>query len=379
MVAGAEAPVPEDQVAEEPRPATAPPPVADQAPHDAEVSEEQRPATACSKPRKKVQCGINVCLTSATPVRGDAARSHHLSKKISTRYAEEVKAAENLRRSKFVSLAEVNRGQPQKEPDAREVVREFVRDLDDVQKSQVLGSGAYDALVESDGFQKKLQYLRDHAQTGSSVEKYGDDGQYEGEFLHGMRHGKGRHTWRSQGQGNAEMCDEYDGEWKWDKRHGKGVLKKGDGSHCVGEWQDGKEHGFCTIKNAGGIVVFQGDYRNGKRNGVGRQLFENGDIYDGGWSDGKLSDRGTYFFSNGDKLYGHWEKGKYHGVGHFHHADGSVSRRHYNNGVLQDAQDGAKAEAEVHSPLRFGKSLQRKHMQKQTLNADFPLQNFRPP
>merc|ERR1719160_190410 len=66
-------------------------------------------------------------------------------------------------------------------------------------------------------FQKRMQFLRDRAKTGQFIEQYGDEGYYEGEFLYGMRHGQGKHFFRSQ---------VYEGEWKWDMRHGESRLYK---------------------------------------------------------------------------------------------------------------------------------------------------------
>jgi hypothetical protein len=232
------------------------------------------------------------------------------------------------------------------------------QDLDKTLKDRCQG---WDGLLGNEVWQKRLQFLHDHARTGHYVELYGSDGQYDGDFLNGMRHGKGKHTFR------GEL---YDGEWKWDKRHGWGKLTTTEGTVISGEWKEDHEHGFITIVDRKGPIVDEGEFRNGKRQGLGRQIFESGDMYDGGWCEGKLDDRGVYYFANGDKLYGMWKKGIYHGVGVFHYADGSISRRTYEDGKLMSVQDYD------HASQQFGRTLRREHMQKHTQDKEFPKDIF---
>jgi len=223
------------------------------------------------------------------------------------------------------------------------------------------GAGSWDKLMGSDGFQKKLNFLTSTARTGHFVEEYGADGRFEGDFLYGMRHGKGTHTFRGE---------VYEGDWKWDQRHGFGTFTAADGSQIKGDWEAGKPHGYTTMVDKNGNTVYEGEYKNGKRHGLGRQVFESGDTYDGGWHEGKLHDRGVYYFASGDKLLGHWAHGKYDGIGVFHYKDGSVSRRVYKDGILMSVQDYEQASK------RFGRSITREGMQKHTAHAEFPKDVF---
>lgn len=298
--------------------------------------------------------------TSPGKHKGPASVNPEVSNKICGRYHDAVKTSEQERKSLYVPLDQ----QDQIGPDERELARMVHDDLDTVLGR--IGQGStkdkgWDTLVTSDSFQKRIQFLVGHARTGHFIEQYGTQGRYDGEFLYGMRHGKGSHEFRGE---------IYEGEWKWDYRHGWGTLSLGDGSKITGEWQSGKPHGFTTIIDTKGTVVYEGEFKEGKRHGLGRQLFESGDMYDGGWNQGRLHDRGVYYFTNGDKLYGMWREGLYDGIGVFHYSDGSISRRVYKDGLLMSVQDYE------YSSQRFGKTLTRDGMQKHTRDKEFPKEVF---
>jgi len=281
-----------------------------------------------------------------------------LAKRIGKKYEKQVLAAEKLR---------INRLQPWSKteivpPDELTTVRNLKKDLDRVMRKacaeNLTSASDYDKLVQTDKFQKSLQSITSgDPRTGTFVEDYGEDAKYEGEFLHGQRHGKGTYKFRGE---------TYEGEWKWDQRHGFGTFTQKDGTQLRGNWEGGKPHGFMTVIDPKGTILYEGEYQKGKRHGLGRQLFDSGDMYDGGWKDGKLHDRGVYYFTNGDKLYGHWADGVYDGVGFFHYVDGSVSRRVYSKGRIMSVQDYG------HDKQRFGRDLHREGMHKHTAHDEFP-------
>merc|ERR1719203_233909 len=168
--------------------------------------------------------------TSVGPPGSPAGRplDPDISGRITKKYAHSVKDAEVQRHAVFVPLDQ----RAQLLPDERTVARTVKSHLDTALKQSTGelagGKGCWDTAVGQDKFQKELQFLCGHARTGQYIEQYGVDGHYDGEFLYGMRHGKGLHEFR------GEL---YDGEWKWDQRHGWGQLTLSDGSQVKGEWQ----------------------------------------------------------------------------------------------------------------------------------------------
>lgn len=63
--------------------------------------------------------------------------------------------------------------------------------------------------------------------SGKHVEKY-ENGVYDGEFVNGKRHGKGKYKWADGA--------EYDGDWKDGNMDGKGRKKWADGNMYNGDW-----------------------------------------------------------------------------------------------------------------------------------------------
>jgi len=299
----------------------------------------------------------------ATPRDAAMDQSLAVTDKISRKYAEHVKEAEQKRLERLAPL-NLPGSVP---PDERELMKSMKGELDVVLSKVGMEPGAehlphgWDALEKNSDFQKTIQHLAQHGRTGEFIEQYGRDGRYEGKFLHGMRYGQGVHEFRGE---------VYEGEWKWDNRHGYGTLTMKDGSKVKGQWSKGKPHGLVTITDAQDNIVYEGEFQNGKRHGLGRQVFENGEKYDGGWKDGRLHDRGVYHFSNGDKLYGMWSDGLYDGIGVFHYTDGSISRRVYKKGLLMSVQDYEG------TSQRFGRTLTRQGMQRHTGDKEFPREVF---
>eukprot|EP00434_Breviolum_minutum_P024203 symbB.v1.2.021370.t1/scaffold1843.1/size100617/6 len=278
------------------------------------------------------KAGEAIAKESATP------RRRFLTKRITRRYKAEVEKSEKERLQRYIRLEQ----QVKIMPDQYQMARSVKNELENVQKK-----------AGSEDMKKRLEFLSWYATNGESKEELTDDGCYEGEFLYGMRHGKGKHTYQGQ---------VYDGNWLWGQRHGSGVCTQYDGTKMLGTWKDGKLEGSVTILGKTGEKQFEGEFKAGKRDGFGQQVFSNGDMYAGGWKDGVMHDRGVYHFANGDYLEG----GRYHGAAYFHGADGSVSRRVYENGVLLKCQDYFL------ESQKFSKEMNREVMQKHTALWEYP-------
>lgn len=341
-----------------------------------EVSPEPQsiqPVAASAKlsPSKKKNTGKTLSILGSNLASGsDAGGGQHPcsptsgknSRAIAQRYAYEVKELDRNRKLGHLPMQQ----QTDIKPTGLDMARDMRAELHDLTSASggahlVAKGVGWDAIMGNDSFQKRLHFLQDYARTGNFKEQYGEDSMYEGEFMHGMRHGKGRYEFRKE---------IYDGEWKWDHRHGWGSLTCSDGTTMKGDFQNGRPHGFVSVVNQKGIMVYEGEFKDGKRHGLGRQVFDSGDSYDGGWQNGRLHDRGRYCFKNGDRLDGMWQEGVYHGVGMFHYADGSISRREYNNGKLMLVQDCQRSANKLGK--EFGKVFTRDGMQKHTHDQDFP-------
>ncbi len=115
-------------------------------------------------------------------------------------------------------------------------------------------------IVNYDGEQDEItgQY------TGLAVAKLDNDCIYEGNFVKGLFHGKGKFTW-SDGV-------IYEGEFYRNQMQGQGTYYYTDGSVYVGAVKDGKRHGQGKLTNSGG-QIYDGAWQEGQRHGVGKMFY----------------------------------------------------------------------------------------------------------
>ena len=90
-----------------------------------------------------------------------------------------------------------------------------------------------------------------------------------------LRVGKGRYTY-------SNNFFQYNGEWKNGKKDGTGYLLMRDGSKYHGEWKDGEMTGQgCRFWTDG--TFYEGYWLNGEKHGYGEITYSNGDQYKGDW------------------------------------------------------------------------------------------------
>ena len=87
-----------------------------------------------------------------------------------------------------------------------------------------------------------------------------------------------------------------------------------DGSTYKGEILEGKMEGkgaFVSAKNQDNqILKYNGDFKNGKFDGVGILKFYNGDNYNGDFFEGVMHGKGKLEYKNGSVYEGLFVKGK---------------------------------------------------------------------
>ncbi|GMG16640.1 unnamed protein product [Phytophthora fragariaefolia] len=200
---------------------------------------------------------------------------------------------------------------------------------------------------------------------------------YEGEFVHGKKHGVGKLVapaaeirsdssekyqteqysgeWRDgcrEGVGDAVFADgsRYSGQWKDDLQDGEGTFTSTQGDRYVGQWHRGCREGagILTVGSVGVIKEgqwyrdepmdgewtitfpdgskFTGECIGGRPHGRGLCKYAGGDLYDGMWVQGKRHGAGSGFFANGESFVGQWENNHValSGEGKLTLADGTV-------------------------------------------------------
>ena len=146
---------------------------------------------------------------------------------------------------------------------------------------------------------------------------------YQGEVRDGTMNGQGKMT---LGRGWGGQLDaspgNYEGNWKDGKPDGMGKGMFPNHDEYEGNWKDGKPDGMGTMTS---LSVEEGT-------GIWRGVFFTqantiGDKYEGNWKDGNPDGKGTITYQNGDVFEGRWETrsfGMYH-TGRMTYSDGSGS------------------------------------------------------
>jgi hypothetical protein len=174
---------------------------------------------------------------------------------------------------------------------------------------------AHAKAVEARQMALRAEQAEKRAKAGASgTVKGGDATQtWAGEGANGMQNGAG--VLRSL---SGEFAgDVYCGNWSSDKRSSLGVESYGDNAN-----------------NSVGSLRHEGEYADGKRNGLGVYLWRNGNSHAGGFRDNLRDGPGVLRFADGLRYEGEFGSGKFNGLGVYWNADGTV----HSAGRWQDAK-----------------------------------------
>jgi hypothetical protein len=129
----------------------------------------------------------------------------------------------------------------------------------------------------------------------------------------------------------------YEGEWKNGKRDGQGNLTYSNGSKYTGGWKNNRMHGQGIKIYASDHLYkkYIGEWINGNKHGKGTIIYSDGGQYAGDWRNGEINGQGTYTAINGRRLEGEWKDGTLHGQVTEYFPDGSILAVKYENGNRQ--------------------------------------------
>lgn len=136
----------------------------------------------------------------------------------------------------------------------------------------------------------------------------------------GTYHGQVDYTDQPHGEGLIEYNDgrQYNGQWQHGLRHGKGTLKISNPKHHNRNSSIQIEADSVTFyskehfNNACWSEVYIGEWHKDLQHGPGQHLYKNGDYYKGSFAFGQRSGYGT--LKEAKKIYsGFWENNIKHG------------------------------------------------------------------
>ena len=128
-------------------------------------------------------------------------------------------------------------------------------------------------------------------------------------------------------------------------REGRGAFIWNDGipddtnrilKYSIGYWKNDKREGFQKDYNKDNFCIFEGNYINGERNGLGNLFWEMGESFHGFFKNGKRNGFGIVFWKDGSKWEGNFSDGVMDGKGIFYPStvDNLPQRKKSYNGYI---------------------------------------------
>jgi radial spoke head protein 1 len=174
--------------------------------------------------------------------------------------------------------------------------------------------------------------------TGKATASYPNGDVYEGDFLDGIREGRGIYRYGGNG-------DKYDGEWKQNCKHGIGKMAYNGKGEYQGYWENGRRHGEGVFTYPNGDV-YSGWWRFGEKEGTGTYLSKQTNMkMFGDWTAGNIKS-GRWVYPNGIYFEGSFENNKPIGEGTWNFKNGNKLEGAYSQKPKEAGEDEEPAEEE---------------------------------
>jgi hypothetical protein len=185
------------------------------------------------------------------------------------------------------------------------------------------------------GVQGYAQCISGDCRNGRGIYVYPSGAKYIGEFKDGEIHGIGTCYYTNGSK--------YQGEWQNRFPHGQGTKVYEDGFKYSGLWLKGKpvdkdgnylvEYVVVKKEESEDINDIQSGCLAGEcQNGQGTFAYPDGSKYDGQFVEGKLQGLGTWYFTNGDRYVGAFKNNFPNGKGVMYTADGVETKGEWRDG-----------------------------------------------
>ncbi len=161
---------------------------------------------------------------------------------------------------------------------------------------------------------------------GRGILTLSDGTKYNGNFVNNSFTGKG---FLIDNEGEFKKGNFEDGLLE-----GKGIQKLLNGCSFEGNFVRGIKNGFG--KEESDEFIYEGEYKNDKKNGKGKLFFKNlNDSYEGNFEDNDINGNGIYKWENGEIYKGNFLKGKMNGEGKYTWPDGGCYKGNYINNIKE--------------------------------------------
>jgi len=121
----------------------------------------------------------------------------------------------------------------------------------------------------------------------------------------------------------------YEGDWGNNKRHGVGRFVWQNNDRYIGDWHDDFKHGHGLMLWMNGDR-YDGDWQHDLRHGSATYTYANGGKYVGQYMNDERHGQGTFYWPDGEHFMGTWKTGGRHGSGVLVLKDGTKIKQNWN-------------------------------------------------
>ena len=160
---------------------------------------------------------------------------------------------------------------------------------------------------------------------------------------------------------DLENGEKYEGNFKNGLRDGNGKYFYKNGDVYDGEFKDGKIEGEGVMTYENGHK-YEGEFRDNLRDGKGTYYYKNGDRYEGSWRKGLKEGKGVYYWKAGDRFEGYFENNEKGSYGKYFYQNGERYEGELKNGVREGKgvyywPDGDRYEGDFKNGKREGQGV----------------------
>merc|ERR1711907_776575 len=134
--------------------------------------------------------------------------------------------------------------------------------------------------------------------------------------------------------------ENYTGEYHNNLKEGMGTQIYKNGNKYIGMWHEDQRHGkgeyYVSVGNDELVKRYSGEWVNGMRHGRGMLFGKEESLYDGEWANNSRHGEGKQVYPNGDVYEGSWVDGKREGYGRLTKENGDI----FEGNWLNDYQEG---------------------------------------
>ena len=128
----------------------------------------------------------------------------------------------------------------------------------------------------------------------------------------------------------------YLGEAEQNLPQGRGCfIYNGDNLQWIGYFENGEKSNYGKLYNEEGRLIFEGEYKNGLRNGEGTYYYSGGLKYEGQFVNGLREGNGTFYWEDGTRWEGPFKNNEIDGEGTFYDKEESFPVAYKNGEIVQ--------------------------------------------